>query len=306
MNYGAKTMKGGKPKITRAKMLMVLGIVLLVSVVGIVSYFGVQYYTTLQTGVTTVTADEYEIEAYDYLDDELDDELTVVITWLKFDTSNVETEEYVETIEDLEYADMTADGSGASHDIEEDEVYVMKVAIAGFDDQWLTNEPLIGEGLMGFLTPGLNLIFMMNSTADVGLAAISENGMGVVVNQTNDREWTIFTQTLDDVEGTGEATNKEGFLPYYDFENAIYQPFVIRLTFNDTADLSWCVFKSSYDADESISTVYLLYDISAVIRGADEFAVKLGSGLGTDFELEGIEIGYLDTAGTFTAWDIQN
>jgi hypothetical protein len=202
-------------------------------------------------------------------------------------------------IEDLEYADFSLADSGndGSLTITPDyDTYVYKGKVNGSDlvEYWFV--PILG----------LNTLRVMNYTEDISMAAYAYPQMDVTLNQTDYRDIRVSIACLDAAEGsTAELTQNEGYLPYYDFENGVYMRFVIRVEFNTTAQLSWCEFRENYDCVEKASGNYLYYEISAVIYGAMDFDLRLGSTIGSSFELIGIAEG-IGNAESFTSLDSQN
>jgi hypothetical protein len=145
----------------------------------------------------------------------------------------------------------------------------------------------------------------MNETEDVAMVAYSTDELSTTINQTNYDKWTIQTQTLDGAEGTGEATSKEGYVSYYDFEDDDWSYVCLEITFNTTAQLSWCDFDSSYEYNERAAGSVLFYEIECLLVGSTTFEIDLASTLGTSFEVIGMAISYGD-ADSNTDWDSQN
>jgi len=211
----------------------------------------------------------------------------------KVDTTDMDADE----IEDLTFADYTLDTSkddGESYTPEADELYYCKYNGSDVVEYWFI--PILG----------VNPILSTNMTEDVAMVCYSTDEFATTINQTNYDKWIIQTQTLDGAEGTGEATSKEGFMSYYDYEDDDWQTVIIRVQFNTTAQLSWCDFETTgYEVSESAGGNYIYYEIQCGIFGQDQFEIDLGSTLGTDFEAIGISICY-GTAGSLTVWDSQN
>lgn len=200
-------------------------------------------------------------------------------------------------IDDLVFADYSLEKAGVdagdTFTPDADFDYYAKLNGSDVDEYWFVPQL------------GLNTLYSMNSTEDVAMISYSVDEFASTINQTNYDEWNIIIQTLDDSEGTGEATTKEGYKPYYDFEDDVDYSLVLRIEFNTTALLSWCDFESAYTAVESAGGNYIYYEIDAVLFGSMNLEIDLGSALGTDFECIGMSIGYGNSA-SFTAWDAQN
>lgn len=209
----------------------------------------------------------------------------------KCDISSKTTDE----IEDLVFSDYTYDTSkdnGDSYTPEADEIYWAKLNGSDIVEYWFI--PVLGT----------NTIYALNETEDVAMVAYSTDELSTSINQTNYDKWTIQTQTLNGAEGTGVATTKEGYASYYDFEDDDWFYVCLEITFNTTAQLSWCDFDSTYDYNERAAGSVLFYEIKCLLIGSNTFEIDLGSTLGTDFEVIQFAISYGD-ADSNTDWDTQ-
>jgi len=244
-------------------------------------------------GATAATADPTTMD-FVVLDrvsgEEFDDDDHDIYIY-KCDISTKTTDE----IEDLIFSDYTYDTSkdnGETYTPEEDEIYFAKLNGSDIVEYWFI--PVLG----------VNTLYALNETEDVAINAYSTDELSNTVNQTNYDKWTIQTQTLDGAEGTGEATSKEGYASYYDFEDDDWFYVCLEITFNTTAQLSWCDFDSSYQYNERAAGSVLFYEIKCLLVGFNTFEIDLGSTLGTDFEVIQFAISYGD-ADSNTDWDSQ-
>jgi hypothetical protein len=222
---------------------------------------------------------------------------TALITPYYVDISAMTDEE----IADLEYSDYTAltgfySGLGLTPNA--DYTYAYKVTLSGYQTQWAL-APVLGT----------NNIYLTNTTEDVAIACMAKETLSVTFNQTDMRDWSVIANTLDASESsTAKKTTKEGFQSYYDFENDYYVCVVARITTNATsASLSYCALSTELAHNEKVSGSYIYYEFYNLNMVGDfEFDFRLGSGLGSDFEVTTFELGYYSAIDTFTAWDSQN
>jgi len=248
---------------------------------------------TGEDGLTTSTTFTFKVNDYalnktmdtDYYDIQL----------YEVDISDMTADE----IEDLVYADYTwakALDENDTYTPDDDYMYYCKVNGSDVIEDWFVPEL------------GLNYREIMNATEDVVMISYSVDELSSTINQTNYDEFNVHIQTLDATEGTGEATSKEGYKPYYDFEDDVDYSLVLRVEFNTTALLAWCDWDSTdINVVESAGGNYIYYEIDAILAGSMDFLVDFGSALGTPggFEVIGMSIGYGNSA-SFTAWDAQN
>ncbi len=289
------------------KMLKIIGIfVLVVAVSGatVGAVFGVRYIMNLQSTIATTAEDSYDIEFVDYYTGE--DEASVSTAWYTYDVSEIEAEDYTDVVEALSFSDFTSRGSHTSWEIETDEddleIVVLKASKTGFETRFFTDESILADGLMDSLIAGDNVIRMLNTTEDFSMAAYSMEG--VTFADTDDREWSVAIYCLDAAEGTGVKTNKEGVMPFYDFENGYANSFALRIEFNTTADLGWCTYTGSQSVIETSNGNYTYYLFNDdVFTGESALKFKLGATLGTDFEAVKVSIGRYSA--TYAQWDEQ-
>jgi len=242
---------------------------------------------------STTIATDYEFLVLDYYNGDEMDEDDHDLNMYRVDVSELDADE----IDDLLYADYSlatsALDSGDDYDPDEDYDYYMLLNGSDICDYWFI--PVLG----------LNTIYAMNETEDVAMVAYSTDELSTTVNQTNYDEWTIRTQCLDGAEGTGEATAKEGYKGCYDFSDDDNTYVVIKITFNTTAQLSWCDFESNYDVNELTAASVLYYEVDVVLLDSQLFEIDFGSTLGTAYEVIQIDVAYGD-ADSCTSWDAQN
>lgn len=206
------------------------------------------------------------------------------------------------------YTRVTGRDSGESYDYETDHLYYC----------FVNGSDIVPKYFIP--TDGLNSIPIYNFTEDVALAMESKNELSTTFNQTNYYKWTMRTQTLDGTEGTGEATDYEGFMPYCDFtqegndfrespDNNVN--LVLRIKFNTTAQLSFIDYDpdhlyTEHDVTPVISGVYAYFVIDNVaLLGSNAFEFELSTGLGSTFEVIEGAVGY-NTAASMTVWDTAN
>ena len=283
----------------------VLSSVAIIAVVGLITVL-VLYGTGVIGSVTPVSTidDEYTIVVTDLYDstntDDLESELSYL--WYSVDTDGMTESE----IEDLTWADFSADGTGDDKDPEADYIYICRIYDASSSDiveRYVCTDGRIFEGKMPVLSLGENTIGMANFTEDVSMVAWATDG-GVTVNQTNFREWNILWTTLDASEGTGSYTRKEGYSTYFDPTTNKYSTLVVKIQFNTTASTSWADLQDSYTNRETDSGNYLYIEIDVNLQGHLETELKFSSALGTDFEVIGMSVGY-GNADSNTLWDTQ-
>jgi len=300
-NKNNKTTKNGKnPPKSNAPMITI--IILSVFLLGAIGYGSYAIFGAV-TPVTTV-ADEFEIIPYDALDstntEDLEDD--VEYAWYRAKVASLTEEE----IEDLTWADFSADGTGDNKDPDSDYVYIVKIYDATAPDiveQYWSSDARLFEGKMPVLQLGDNRVGIYNETEDVSLVAYAPEG-GVEFNQTNYREWNVLWNCLDASEGTGEYTADEGYKGYFDPSSNKYNTLVVKITFNTTASTSWCELQNSYTNRETASGSDLYIEIDVNLYGELKTEIKFSSALGTDFEAITVAIGY-GNADSFTSWDSQ-
>lgn len=246
------------------------------------------------TTIVVPSADDFEfyVEDYKVSGTELDSDDHEIYIY-RVNTENLDEDE----ISDLVFADYSYDkavDSGDDYNPDDDYLYYCKMNGSDICEYWFVP------------TLGLNTIYATNTTEDVAMVAFSTDELSTTILNTNYDKWSILTQTLDAAEGTGKATNKEGYMPYYDFEDDEWKTVMLKIEFNTTAALGNCDFKTSPEqVTESASGNFTYYEIKLGIFGEDLFKIDFGSGLGVTFEVLGMTIGYGSSA-SMTDWDTQN
>jgi len=294
--------KADKEKRQKAT-LLTISIIAVVSLATILSLYGAGILGTV-TPVDTV-ADEYVIVVDDMWDapntEDFESELSYL--WYSVDTDGMEEDE----IEDLVWADFSADGTGDDKSPEDDYIYICRIYDASTSDiveTYVCTDGRIFEGKIPVLSLGNNYISMANFTEDTSMVAYARDG-GVTVNQTNFRDWNILWTTLDASEGTGEQTRKEGYKYYFDPTTNKYSTLVVKIQFNTTASTSYCELQDSYTNRETASGNYLYVEIDVLLNNQLETEFKFDTNLGTTYEVIGMSIGY-GNADSNTLWDTQN
>jgi len=165
----------------------------------------------------------------------------------------------------------------------------------GLLDYWVIN-PSIGE----------TNVYVIILCGDVGLTAYSTDELDSgIVNSTYDK-WTILTQTLDDTEGTGTATDVEGYKAYDNFALEDWNTPVLKVSFNTTASASYVDLLGSMIYSTVVSGNDVYFEIKTTIRGLDTFNIKFSSSVGYEggatVAPAGFGIGYY-SASAYTSWD---
>lgn len=261
------------------------------------------YFLAAPASVAPVTvADEYDIVIHDALDSTNDDEIddASTITWYRAKISALEDDEIV----DLAYSDFSADGTGDDKDPDEDYTYLVKISGTDLVTKWFCTDSRVFEGNLPVLSLGVNDVYIYNETEDCALAAYSPIG-GTTFNQTDYRDWTVILNCLDASEATtADVTSLEGYgYGYCPDVGSWYTP-VIKVIFNTTATNAFGEMQTTYDVSEACASTAMYFEIQANLSGTTEFDLRLGSGLGTTFEVTSIAIGY-GYSGAFSQWDIQ-
>jgi len=282
--------------------LLTISIIAVVGLSTLLILYGAGVIGTV-TPVSTVDT-EYVIIATDLFDttntEDLEAELSYL--WYSVDTDGMDNDD----IEDLGWTDFSADGTGDDKTPDDDYVYIVRIYDASASDiveRYVCTDGRLFEGKMPVISLGNNYIGMANFTEDTVMVAWATDG-GVVVNQTNFREWNVLWTTLDASEGTGEKTRKEGYSTYFDPTTNKYSTLVLKIQFNVTASTAYAELQDSYTNRETASGNYLYIEIDVNLQGSLETEVKFSSTLGTDYEVIGMFIGY-GNADSVTLWDTQ-
>jgi hypothetical protein len=164
-------------------------------------------------------------------------------------------------------------------------IYMVNGSLTGFDEVWFMPEL------------GLNTKSLLNSSESNSFAAISKNALNSTFSYvdyendpengtiyTNDREWTMYIQTLDT---DGDATALEGIRSTYDFETDVRDYIVLRITTNETtAESKWVtsVDDSNVATKIAASGAYVYLCFNSVVLGQWSTDIKFSTALGVDFE----------------------
>ena len=289
----------------RRKSIAVIAVASSIVVLGAI--FGILYGTgVLSIGVTPVVTvpDEIEIVIHDALDSTNNDEIeeASTIAWYRSKVSNLEEEE----IKDLAYADFSADGTGDDKKPDEDYVYIVKISGTDLVTKWFTTDSRLFEGYLPLLSLGINNVYIYNETEDLALSAYSPVG-GTTFNRTDYRDWNIIVNCLDDTEGVGaDVTSLEGYGYGYDPSVGAWLTPVIKVTFNTTATNAFGEMRTTFTVTEDCASTVMYFGIQCSLDGGEtDFELRLGSGLGTTFEVTTLAAGW-GYSGSFSSKDTQN
>lgn len=244
---------------------------------------------------TTTEADETQVNVYDFYNNVEVDADDHEIYLYRTDITNLTLDE----IKDLTFSDYslhTTMNSGGTYTPDLDKYqYCIKVNGSDIVERWVEN-----------LRTGVYDVYVANATEDVAMACVSVDELAIgIVNTTYD-EWYIHTQCLDGAEGTGSATEKEGYRAYDDFEDDAWNSIVLRITFNTTAAASYVDLKSDIEHDTVVSGTYVYFEMHTDIIGYDTFKIDFSSAVGLNggatVQCSGAAIGY-GSGASFTAWD---
>jgi hypothetical protein len=301
MGSGKMSEKG--KKIARTLSLSIGGLaVITIVVLGILAGAGV-----LSIGTNTpavVVPDEYEIVLHDALDSTNDDEIddAATITWYRAKVSTFEDDE---DWEDLAYSDFSADGTGDDKNPDDDYTYIASITGTDLVAQWVCTDSRVFEGYLPMISLGSNDVYVYNETEDLALSAYSPVG-GTTFNQTDYRDWTVVVNCLDASESaSAEVTSLEGYGYYYDPSAGTWMTPVIAVTFNTTATNAFGEIQDTLTVSEAAAASVLYFEIQSNISGSTEFDLRLGSALGTTFEVTQIAVGW-GYSGSFSSKDTQN
>ena len=281
-------------------------IVTLVSTLGVAGLIlGILGLTgNLSIGTTpdvVVVPTDYEIAIHDALDSTNDDEIddAATINWYRAKIASLEEDE----IEDIAFADYSADGTGDDKNPDEDYIYLAKISGTDLVEKWFTTDSRVFEGNIPLLSLGVNDVYIYNETEDIAMAAYCVGG--VTALNTTYRDWTIVLSCLDATESiTADVTSLEGYGYSYDPEDGAWLTPVIAVGFNITATAAHGALQTTYDVTEATSGNVLYFEIQSNISGITEFDLRLGSLIGTTLGVVEINVGW-GYSGSFTEKDMQ-
>ncbi len=245
---------------------------------------------TVETAeATTITVNVYDT----YNNEEMNADYHEIYRY-KVDMSNLTDSE----IENLEYADYSYDtsfNSGGYWTPAADYKYCLKVNGSDIVETWVIDITIADVGVID--------IYVANMTEDVAMACVSVDELATgLVNTTYD-EWNINFQALDGAEGTGSATEKEGYKAYYDFEDDAWNTVVLKISFNSTAVISYVDLKTDVLHDTSVSGNDIYFEMKIEFTGLESVKIDFASAaLNSTVGCAGASIGY-GSAASFTAWD---
>lgn len=283
----------------------ILGLLILSAAIVIPILFSTGALTLGATGTTPpTTLDYWQIYTWDALDSSEDNyeiDNSTALRWYRASIINLDAGE----IADLTWTDFTFKEADDKLDIDEDYVFILHITQPGFVEQYFSTSPLLFEGKMPLLSLGDNNIYLYNQTEDVSMLAYEKNSMGTTFATTEKADWIISIQCLDADEATGEATNLEGYRPYFDPSANEYQRPIIVIEFNDTASTSYAKLMSSYTNVETANGVFLYIAFDSILVDDGVFQIQLSSAaLNDTVATVDISIGY-GTADSLTTWDVQ-
>lgn len=279
---------------SRKKNLRNILIIALIAALGVGGYFLYQN-MTLQSqlaGFENSSASNFVFIVYDKATNEPFSDEDFDIYLYSVDTSGMTESE----IEGLTFADYSLEkvlGQNDTFTPEDGHLYLFKVNGSDICTYW------------GIPTLGDNIVYTYNATEDVALAALSVNSLSSNVANTTEHKWTLYTQTLDGAEGTGEATDKEGWLYAYNAETDLYDGFYFMFTFNTTAQQGYVKFKG-VDAEYIYQNNQVFVIIKQDLIGEQQWGFELGDNVGHNdgsaASLQSVTMGYR-VGETYSAWD---
>lgn len=152
----------------------------------------------------------------------------------------------------------------------------------------------------------VNTVALMKSAGDFAITAFSALNGNVTVNETVQKEWIVRTVTLNGTESSALSirTSKEGFKPWYDFENNVKYYFTIAICFNTTANSDWVEYDGDLHVIESQSSTYVYYkfDVDSFCD-EDSFAFTFSNSIGDTFVPVNVGCGIYSTS--YSALDVQ-
>lgn len=255
------------------------------------------------TTTTTLTSEDFIFYVEDLrLGTEMDDDDHNIYLW-RVDITEMDDEE----IDDLTFADYSLiesslDSGDDYNDVDYEEyLYYCKLNGSDIVEYWF----IPTDGLLD-VTGANNHLYATNMTEDLAFGMISVDERETQFNSNtsglNYDEWYFEYLCLDDVEGTGDKTNTQGYMPYYDFEDDEWKTVLLIIDWNVTAELSFCELETDYEYTEKVAGTQTIYEIKAGIFGEGHFKIDIGSAYGTDFESMNSTMAY-GTAESYTTWD---
>ena len=195
----------------------------------------------------------------------------------------------------LTFSDFTVGTSfNGGEDFEPKDDYKYKFLINGSDyvNAWV-DDPVLGH----------TTVYLMNETEDVALGLMSTDELDANFDNTVYDKWSVFTQTLNAAEGTGTATEKEGYKAFYDESTELWNTVVLRVGFNTTAVASYAVLTDDLVYNTVVTGNYIYFEMRTTIMGANTFHFTLGAAaLNSIVAAEDVDIGY-GSGASFTSWD---
>jgi len=286
---------------TKRTLLIVSAITL-----GIIAIGSVMYNVYLNSSIQGIlnepalAGDEYRVKVVNSFDGKIVDDDMYNLTLYSTVKDDYDSDSIILT--DIKKADVTLT---TVKDLDASTIYTLTEANIAHQFYYveLYSTYFFNESAMVVL--GTEIVFSVtNYSTDIAMTIISNEGASVV-NGTEDHEWFVSLYCLNDSEGTGVMKPilgvKNTFVP------SVGQfGLVLRLEFNETASLLDISEKpAGYNTEYSFTqanSAYLFVPID--FHGSTSLSFKLDAGLGTDYVLESVSVGYgLDTT-AFTELDI--
>lgn len=260
-----------------------------IALIGVIAWGWATGWTFTSQSVGVETAPSTYINTTVYakgnVTNDIDDDIDR--TWFEVDISEME----IEDIEALTFSDFDQKSStSVKIDYDSDFIYVLKINGTGFEEAWFCTDPYVADGQMDILAPGDNDLYLYESADSLTMLAFPVNmPNATTANETTYDEWSVNLYAID---GNDEASSKVGFAPYYDFENANDYKTVITFTFNTTITTAAVQVTTAHDYVKVKSgTDAVQFFIDCDYTTGISFTFTLGSGLGSDYELESIAAG---------------
>lgn len=271
-----------------------------VLMLGVIALGSVLYNVYLNSSIQTLTAlkdDEYRAKVINGYDDKIVPASMYNMTL--YSTPKAEYDASRITIEDIDKDEFTITTEGL---ISVNTVYDISDTNREKNFYWIEVTSVHFWSEAQLIDFGNDIVFSMtNKSADFAMSVLSTQG-STTVNGSTSREWNINVLALNDSEGTGYSKKEIGF-SFAFIPSVNYQCFLICVEFNETADASWISEKpANYIAENMVvSGNYVYMGIRFSFHEGFETSLKFASGLGTDFGIEALKIGYiLDTSAVVT------
>ncbi len=138
-------------------------------------------------------------------------------------------------------------------------------------------------GYFGYPTVGLNKVYLAKIPTLLNMLAINTE-LGTSFNDTDVANWSIQFNCDDE----------EGFIPFYNKTAEENSSIVVKVTFDQAANISWVDYDGNYNTNKTAigNSVFIeLYNFAFLESGILNIALDEAS-LNIDFSTETIAIGY--------------